>query len=186
MFVVVVVGTSRNDTATPTTGLPELSSTRPDKLVGAPGTAPVTVRAMVSDDETDPSEATNTRVNVPTCVASGVKLNTPVRPLNVICAGNVGDAGAACSALYVTGCPFGSTPDTVKASVLPNDSVLFPMGERTGALLRRVNGSGLVAVPRGVVTVTAPVRAPTGTAVVSELPVVLTERTVARTPPNRT
>lgn len=80
----------------------------------------------------------------------------------------------------------GSTPDTVKASVLPNDRVLFPMGERTGALLRSVNGSGLVAVPRDVVTVTGPVMAPAGTAVVSELPVVLTERTVARTPPNRT
>ena len=94
----------RVDTATPTTGWPELSSTRPDKLVGAPGDGPVTVRAMVSDEETDPSEATKTRLNVPTCVASGVKLNTPVWPLNAICAGNVGDAGAACCALYVTGC----------------------------------------------------------------------------------
>ena len=118
--------------------------------------------------------------------ASGVKLNTPVRPLNAICAGNVGDAGAACCALYVTGCPFGSTPDTVKASVLPNDRVLLPMGARTGALLRRANGSGLVAVPRGVVTVTGPVRAPAGTAVVSEVPVVFTASTVATMPPNRT
>ena len=43
-----------------------------------PGTVPVTVMATVSDEDTTPSDARNVILNVPTCVASGVKLKTPV------------------------------------------------------------------------------------------------------------
>ena len=120
-------------TVTLGTGLREVSSTRPVRAVTPPGWAPVTISVIVSDEDATPSEARKASVNVPTCVASGVKTNSPLWALKAACAGK----GSGVTA-KLTKPPSGSVAATVKASVLPSWTVLFPMELRIGGWLPRL------------------------------------------------
>src|SRR2546427_7725700 len=126
------------------TGLREVSSTRPLRLVTPPAWAPVTVSVIVCDEDATPSEARKVSVTLPTCVASGVKTNCPVCELNAACIGK----GRGVTA-NVTRSSSGSVAVTAKDNVAPSPTVWLPIGARCGGPFWIVNGRTLDGPPPG-------------------------------------